>query len=140
MHSLCCISLWLESALDKQFGKDKVELHSVGTEQPHPPSAPSKKPLPALRSLGPMPAKPPRPPLVDLSCHNLPAVHGLLTCYNVLLLLDFYLCNFHIFDFCVPHLCLQPKHYNKFFNLTISYCVLSFLRSTLYYIRYLWLG
>lgn len=83
MHLQCCISLWLESALNKQFGKDKAELHSVRTEQPHPPSAPPKKPLPALRSLGPMPAKPPRPPLVDLSCHNLHTVNGLLTCYNV---------------------------------------------------------
>ncbi|XP_040911936.1 FYN-binding protein 1 [Toxotes jaculatrix] len=64
-----------KSPLAKQFGRDQAELVSVRTCEPPPPSAPSKKPLPDLRSLGPVPAKPPRPPLVDLSCHHLPTVH-----------------------------------------------------------------
>uniref|UniRef100_A0A665V097 Si:ch211-188c16.1 n=1 Tax=Echeneis naucrates TaxID=173247 RepID=A0A665V097_ECHNA len=63
------------SALAKQFGKE-VELPSVRTGEPRPPSAPSKKPLPDLRSLGPLPAKPPRPPLVDIRCYQLPTVDG----------------------------------------------------------------
>lgn len=62
-------------ALDKQFGRDKAELPAVKTDEPHPPSAPPKKPLPDLRSLGPLPPKPTRPPLVDLSCYHLPTVN-----------------------------------------------------------------
>ncbi|TMS10076.1 hypothetical protein E3U43_002735 [Larimichthys crocea] len=61
--------------LDKQFGRDKAELPAVKTDEPHPPSAPPKKPLPDLRSLGPLPPKPTRPPLVDLSCYHLPTVN-----------------------------------------------------------------
>ncbi|TKS80191.1 FYN-binding protein [Collichthys lucidus] len=62
-------------ALDKQFGRDKAELPAVKTDEPHLPSAPPKKPLPDLRSLGPLPPKPTRPPLVDLSCYHLPTVN-----------------------------------------------------------------
>lgn len=78
-HFQYCISLWLEPALDKQFGKNKAVLPSVTTKEPHPPSAPSKKPLPDLRSLGPLPLKPPRPPLVDISCYHQLPVNGVLT-------------------------------------------------------------
>lgn len=35
------------------------------TGESHPHSVPLKKPLPDLRPLGPPPAKPPRPPVVD---------------------------------------------------------------------------
>ncbi|XP_029309502.1 uncharacterized protein LOC115022598 isoform X2 [Cottoperca gobio] len=63
-----------KSAMNKQFGRDKA-LPSVRTGEPHPCSAPRKKPLPDLRSLGPLPSKPPRPPLVDLSCYHRLAVN-----------------------------------------------------------------
>uniref|UniRef100_A0A3B4TRV1 Si:ch211-188c16.1 n=1 Tax=Seriola dumerili TaxID=41447 RepID=A0A3B4TRV1_SERDU len=64
-----------KSALTKQFGRGQAELPSVRTGEPHPAPAPPKKPLPDLRSLGPLPAKPPRPPLLDLSRYHLPTVH-----------------------------------------------------------------
>ncbi|XP_023277630.1 uncharacterized protein LOC111666519 isoform X1 [Seriola lalandi dorsalis] len=64
-----------KSALTKQFGRGQAELPSVRTGEPHPAPAPPKKPLPDLRSLGPLPAKPPRPPLVDLSRYHLTTVH-----------------------------------------------------------------
>ncbi|XP_039999229.1 uncharacterized protein si:ch211-188c16.1 isoform X3 [Xiphias gladius] len=64
-----------KSALAKQSGRDQAELPSVRTGEPHPLSSPPNKPLPDLWSLGPLPAKPPRPPLVDLSHYNLPKVH-----------------------------------------------------------------
>ncbi|XP_044076847.1 uncharacterized protein si:ch211-188c16.1 isoform X3 [Siniperca chuatsi] len=64
-----------KSALNKQLGRDKAELPSVRTGEPHSPSTPPKKPLPDLRSLGPLPPKPLRPPLVDLSCYHLPTVN-----------------------------------------------------------------
>lgn len=94
MHS--CISQWLEFALDKQFGRDKAELPAVKTDEPHPPSAPPKKPLPDLRSLGPLPPKPTRPPLVDLSCYHLPTVNGMLTLFSISVVALFF------FDVCFP--------------------------------------
>ncbi|XP_049453220.1 uncharacterized protein si:ch211-188c16.1 isoform X3 [Epinephelus fuscoguttatus] len=57
-----------KSPLDKHFDRGKA-LPSV---EPHPTSAPPKKPLPDVRSLGLLPPKPPRPPLVDLSCYHQP--------------------------------------------------------------------
>ncbi|XP_059199802.1 FYN-binding protein 1 isoform X2 [Centropristis striata] len=62
------------TALDKQFGRDKA-VPSVRTSEPPPPSAPQKKPLPELRFLGPLPPKPLRPPMVDLSCYHRPSVN-----------------------------------------------------------------
>ncbi|XP_032387593.1 uncharacterized protein si:ch211-188c16.1 isoform X2 [Etheostoma spectabile] len=58
-----------KSALDKPFGRDNA-LPSVRTGKSLPPCAPQKKPLPDLRSLGPLPPKPHRPPLVDLTWYN----------------------------------------------------------------------
>nr|XP_046265410.1 uncharacterized protein si:ch211-188c16.1 isoform X2 [Scatophagus argus] len=66
-----------KSVLDKQFGKDKTQLPSVRTGEAHPPCAPPKKPLPDLRLLGPLPPKPSRPPLVDLSCYHLSTVNAI---------------------------------------------------------------
>ncbi|XP_037642814.1 uncharacterized protein si:ch211-188c16.1 isoform X2 [Sebastes umbrosus] len=63
-----------KSALDRHFGRDKA-LPSVRTSEPRPPSAPRKKPLPDLRSLGLPPPKPPTPPLVDLGCYHRPTVN-----------------------------------------------------------------
>lgn len=71
----CCVFHCLESALDKQLGKDKAEILPVRTALPS--SVPLKKPLATPRSLGPMPPKPPRPPLVDLSCFLLHTLNGL---------------------------------------------------------------
>ncbi|XP_074544954.1 uncharacterized protein LOC141804434 [Halichoeres trimaculatus] len=58
-----------KSPLNKQFGRNKAEVPSVRTAEPHSPSAPSKKPMPDLWTLGLAPPKPPRPPLVDLSAY-----------------------------------------------------------------------
>ncbi|XP_058503452.1 uncharacterized protein si:ch211-188c16.1 isoform X1 [Solea solea] len=66
-----------KSALAKHFGRDQAERPSVRTFEPHSQSVPPKKPLPDLRLLEPLPAKPPRPPLVDLSRFHLPTVHEL---------------------------------------------------------------
>ncbi|XP_026229889.1 uncharacterized protein si:ch211-188c16.1 isoform X2 [Anabas testudineus] len=55
-----------KSPLDKQFSRDKAQPFSVRAVEPFPPSVPLRKPLPDLKSLGPPPAKPRRPPLVDL--------------------------------------------------------------------------
>lgn len=52
-----------EPAFDKQLAKDKAERACVKTVEP----LPLKRPLPDLRTLGSVPAKPPRPPRVDLS-------------------------------------------------------------------------
>lgn len=70
-----CVFHCLESALDVQFGKDKAETLPVRTGLPS--SVPLKKPLATLRLLGPVPLKPPRPPVVDLSCFQLPTFNGL---------------------------------------------------------------
>ncbi|XP_067461313.1 FYN-binding protein 1 isoform X2 [Thunnus thynnus] len=64
-----------KSALDKQFGREKVERPPVKAGEPLPHSAPPKKPLPDLKSLGAVPVKPPRPPLVDLSRYHSPTVN-----------------------------------------------------------------
>ncbi|XP_042082107.1 uncharacterized protein si:ch211-188c16.1 isoform X5 [Haplochromis burtoni] len=61
-----------KSALDKQLGREKSENLPVKTVELHPPCVPLKKPLPDLRILGPVPAKPLRPPLVDLSYYHAP--------------------------------------------------------------------
>ncbi|XP_035762011.1 uncharacterized protein si:ch211-188c16.1 isoform X4 [Neolamprologus brichardi] len=61
-----------KSALDKQLGREKSENLPVKTVELHPPCVPLKKPLPDLRTLGPVPAKPLRPPLVDLSYYHAP--------------------------------------------------------------------
>nr|XP_020474043.1 uncharacterized protein LOC109970665 isoform X2 [Monopterus albus] len=58
-----------KTALDKQISRDIADLPFVRAGELHPPSVPSEKPLPDLRSLGPPPAKPLRPPLVDLLCY-----------------------------------------------------------------------
>ncbi|KAK2822054.1 hypothetical protein Q5P01_022119 [Channa striata] len=50
-----------KSPLEKQFGRDKIQHFSVRVGEP------PKKPLPDLMLVGPLPAKPPRPPLVDLT-------------------------------------------------------------------------
>ncbi|XP_023153113.2 FYN-binding protein 1 isoform X3 [Amphiprion ocellaris] len=52
-------------ALGKQLLRDKNEHSLAKTVEP--PFVPLKKHLPDLRTLGSMPAKPPKPPLVDLS-------------------------------------------------------------------------
>ncbi|CAJ1071707.1 uncharacterized protein si:ch211-188c16.1 isoform X3 [Xyrichtys novacula] len=64
-----------KSPLNKQFSKNKIELPSGKAAEPHPPSAPSKKPLPDLWLLGSAPPKPPRPPSVDLSAYLLPTLN-----------------------------------------------------------------
>ncbi|XP_042283799.1 FYN-binding protein 1 isoform X2 [Thunnus maccoyii] len=64
-----------KSALDKQFGREKVDRPPVKAGEPLPHSAPPKKPLPDLKSLGAVPVKPPRPPLVDLSRYHSPTVN-----------------------------------------------------------------
>ncbi|XP_028283886.1 uncharacterized protein LOC114450135 [Parambassis ranga] len=73
---LACISarpfFKAKPAMEKQFGKDKVKHPSLKTSEPHPPCVPLKKPLPDLRTLGPLPAKPARPPLVVLSGYRAP--------------------------------------------------------------------
>ncbi|XP_005458137.1 uncharacterized protein si:ch211-188c16.1 isoform X7 [Oreochromis niloticus] len=61
-----------KSGLDKQLGREKSGNLPVKTVELHPPHVPLKKPLPDLRTLGPVPAKPPRPPLVDLSYYHAP--------------------------------------------------------------------
>ncbi|KAL3988146.1 NAD(P)H dehydrogenase (quinone) [Sarotherodon galilaeus] len=61
-----------KSGLDKQLGREKSGNLPVKTVEPYPPCVPLKKPLPDLRTLGPVPAKPPRPPLVDLSYYHAP--------------------------------------------------------------------
>ncbi|XP_031587972.1 uncharacterized protein si:ch211-188c16.1 isoform X6 [Oreochromis aureus] len=61
-----------KSGLDKQLGREKSGNLPVKTVELHPPCVPLKKPLPDLRTLGPVPAKPPRPPLVDLSYYHAP--------------------------------------------------------------------
>ncbi|XP_060900268.1 FYN-binding protein 1 isoform X6 [Labrus mixtus] len=63
-----------KSPLSKRFGRNKAKLPSVSTAEPHQFSAPHKKPLPDLRSLGSHLPKPPRPPLVDLSTYILPTL------------------------------------------------------------------
>ncbi|KAF7666429.1 hypothetical protein LDENG_00106160 [Lucifuga dentata] len=63
-----------KSALDKKFCKAKVELSSVKTAETFQPSAPPKKLLPDWGSQGSV--KPPRPPLVDLSCYHLTTAHA----------------------------------------------------------------
>ncbi|XP_077360262.1 uncharacterized protein LOC144005795 isoform X2 [Festucalex cinctus] len=55
-----------KSALVKQCYPDKAERPSVTAADRPSHSAPQKNPLPDLRSLGPKPFKPPRPPLVAL--------------------------------------------------------------------------
>ncbi|KAM3605402.1 uncharacterized protein V6R79_025002 [Siganus canaliculatus] len=58
-------------ALDKQFDRDKSQQSfSVETGDILPPSAPPMKTLPDLKSLGPLPPKPSRPPRVVLSCYH----------------------------------------------------------------------
>ncbi|KAM7401134.1 hypothetical protein PAMA_005361 [Pampus argenteus] len=64
-----------KSPLDKQLVREKAERPSVKGGELYPHSAPSKKPLPDLRSLGAVPVKPPRPPLVDLTRYYPPAVN-----------------------------------------------------------------
>lgn len=64
-----------KSALNKQLGRDKAQLPSVNNGELHRTSAPPKKPLPDMRTLGQLPPKPLRPPLVDLTCYHLPAVN-----------------------------------------------------------------
>lgn len=64
----------------------------------------------------PMPPKPPRPPVVDLSCYHLPEVKGLLTCYYVLLLADSSQCNSALFDFCFPLLWIRTEEYDRTLN------------------------
>ncbi|XP_077414135.1 uncharacterized protein LOC144043911 isoform X2 [Vanacampus margaritifer] len=54
-----------KSSLMKQCRPDKAERPSVTADRPSH-SASQKNPLPDLRSLGPKPLKPPRPPLVAL--------------------------------------------------------------------------
>ncbi|XP_041848164.1 uncharacterized protein si:ch211-188c16.1 isoform X2 [Melanotaenia boesemani] len=54
-------------AFDMQLLRNKAERSSFKTFEPHPPSIPLKKPLLDLRTLGPLPTKPPRPHSVDLS-------------------------------------------------------------------------
>ncbi|KAK7945040.1 hypothetical protein WMY93_000768 [Mugilogobius chulae] len=55
-----------KSPLEKHFGIDKVNRPFARIGDPRPPS-PQKKSLPEPWALGPVPAKPSRPPLVDLS-------------------------------------------------------------------------
>nr|XP_057923231.1 uncharacterized protein si:ch211-188c16.1 isoform X2 [Doryrhamphus excisus] len=58
-------------AVIKQCGREKNDPPPATTTLPaH--SAPPKKPLPDLRSLAVKPLKPPRPPLLDLSCYRQP--------------------------------------------------------------------
>ncbi|XP_047445063.1 uncharacterized protein si:ch211-188c16.1 isoform X3 [Mugil cephalus] len=63
--------------MNKQLIRDKAEHLSVKTVESHPPHVPLKKPLPDLRTLGPLPAKPARPPLVDLSHYHAPVLSEL---------------------------------------------------------------
>ncbi|XP_075340038.1 uncharacterized protein LOC142399318 [Odontesthes bonariensis] len=56
-----------KTPFDKQLVRNKAEPSSLKTSEPHPPCVPLKMPLPDLRTQGPLPAKPPRPPMVDLS-------------------------------------------------------------------------
>nr|XP_020506106.2 uncharacterized protein fyb2 isoform X3 [Labrus bergylta] len=63
-----------KSPLSKRFGRNKAKLPSVSTAEPRQFSAPHKKPLSDLRSLGSHPPKPPRPPFVDLSTYILPTL------------------------------------------------------------------
>ncbi|XP_067329913.1 FYN-binding protein 2 isoform X2 [Channa argus] len=60
-----------KSPLEKQFGRDKKQHFSVRIGEPHTAFVPPKKPLPDLMLLGPLPAKPPRPPLVDLTHYHI---------------------------------------------------------------------
>lgn len=59
-------STFIKSPLDKHFGRDRASRPFARIGEPHPPSPP-KKPLPDDRALGPLPIKPPRPPVVDLT-------------------------------------------------------------------------
>lgn len=68
-----------ESAFDKQLVREKAERPPVKADEPHPHSAPPKKLLPDLRSLGTVPVKKPRPPFVDLSRYHSPTVNGMPT-------------------------------------------------------------
>lgn len=88
--------------MNKNFGKGKAELRSDTSGHPHP--APPKKPLPEITSVRPIPPKPLRPPLVDLSCYRLSSVNGLSSHVNVLLL--FY---FHCITFVSPLSCLSKE-------------------------------
>lgn len=97
---LCLLcSQWLESALDKKFCKDKVELNSVKTAETFQPSGPPKKPLPDLGLKGQVPLKPPRPPIVDLSCCPLTTAPGMLTCFQFLYCFLFPLPSLALFHF-----------------------------------------
>ncbi|XP_055084264.1 uncharacterized protein si:ch211-188c16.1 [Periophthalmus magnuspinnatus] len=57
-----------KSPLEMHFGKDKANRPFARIGDPRPPS-PLKKPLPEPWVLGPMPTKPSRPPVVDLSSY-----------------------------------------------------------------------
>ncbi|KAM9458568.1 uncharacterized protein ACWYII_010577 isoform 1-T1 [Salvelinus alpinus] len=59
----------LETASEKQFGRDRAELLLVKSDG-LPPPRPARKLLPDRGSLGPLPMKPPRPPWVDLRCYH----------------------------------------------------------------------
>ncbi|XP_029498861.1 uncharacterized protein si:ch211-188c16.1 isoform X1 [Oncorhynchus nerka] len=59
----------LETASEKQFGRDRAELLLVKSDG-LPPPHPARKLLPDRGSLGPLPMKPPRPPRVDLRCYH----------------------------------------------------------------------
>ncbi|XP_078790908.1 uncharacterized protein si:ch211-188c16.1 isoform X9 [Oryzias latipes] len=56
---------------EKRYLRENAEGSSAKSE----PSSPLRKSLPDLRTLGPLPAKPPRPPLVDLSRYQAPIVN-----------------------------------------------------------------
>ncbi|XP_070397869.1 uncharacterized protein si:ch211-188c16.1 isoform X1 [Nothobranchius furzeri] len=59
-----------KSAFDKQLVRDKADGPSVKSAGRNPSCVPLKKPLLDLQKLGPAPAKPPRPPVVDLTCYH----------------------------------------------------------------------
>lgn len=62
----------LELVFEKRYLRENAEGSSAKSE----PSSPLRKSLPDLRTLGPLPAKPPRPPLVDLSRYQAPIVNS----------------------------------------------------------------
>ncbi|XP_037837842.1 FYN-binding protein 1 isoform X3 [Kryptolebias marmoratus] len=63
-------------AFDFQLVREKVEQLSARTAELNPPNSPLKKPLPELGMLGPMPAKPSRPPVVDITAYLSLTVKG----------------------------------------------------------------
>lgn len=92
--------------MDKPLFREKFEHPSVKAGEPHPHSAPPKKPIPDPRLLGAVPVKPSRPPLVDLSRYHPPTVNGMLIWFKFLSLFFFFVFFFFnsaSFRFNSPH-------------------------------------